>query len=450
MELKIASEGFADNVKALANKVKATYDYYDGKTHNKLANLEKATLADIDSNSDLKDIVSQFDKYSKDNYKVEVDRSAGKALLTYSATAVPSNIVDDMRPDGKYYDMINDYDSDTQEVHMIFDINSNDNTEDISDELTDSLKLSLKIDESTMAPTPVPYDAEDHTVDDDGEVLSKKAKESSTEECIEESAPAIEAPDESNAVSVVDIIKNAYDEGKFGKLPCVGRQNACQIDISGVDKDRLISFFDKKKEFNREDHNEAGVNSVEFISDKFDVEVFDSFIQIYIIPQYESLKRMTIDEFSDTVNKDEESLSESKSTSLKSTHICAGCGKPIGECTCDVEEDESKVDEALGIEEEFSSTSATQSSSIGQHKVDSIDLIEDVDNWTELDHKSVPDSDGFDTDYTLYTDGQKFVCIFGDKEIYLPDDGEFDYETENEEDAREWFKNCTGIGDDNV
>lgn len=101
-------------------------------------------------------------------------------------------------------------------------------------------------------------------------------------------------------------------------------------------------------------------------------------------------------------------------------------------------------------EEELSSASATQSSSIGQHKVDSIDLIEDVGNWTELDHKSVPDSDGFDTDYTLYTDGQKFVCIFGDKEIYLPDDGEFDYETENEEDAREWFKNYTGIGDDNV
>lgn len=436
-------------------------------------------------------------------------------------------------------------------------------------------------------------------------------------ESLEEATPAIEAPGSDNWVSVVDVIKNAYDEGKFGKLPCVGRQNACQMDISGVDKDRLISFFDKKKEFNREDHNEAGINSVEFISDKFDVEVFDDFIQIYIIPQYESIKRMTIDEFSDTVNKEEESLKEEKSTSLKSTHLCSGCGKPIGECTCDVEEDESKVDEALNIEEDlshdeedvlkvvvdkfgttdspykgptfilpnglfldlrkykhhsdvekflvdqgysegpygvttgsptlkslgcvrcdtvkyyialsqepitssqintllvwldylskfntqvevvapgvkpvsysledhevssdyvvdkvrkyysfgslteevsshktyprgkigedFGSNSATQSSSIGQHKVDSIDLIEEVGQWKELDCKQVPDSDGFTTDYTLYTDGSKFVCIFGDKEVYLPDDEEFDYETENEEDAREWFKNYEGLGDE--
>lgn len=306
-------------------------------------------------------------------------------------------------------------------------------------------------------------------------------------ESLEEDTPAIEAPDKSNATSIVDVIKNAYDEGKFGKLPCVGRQNACQIDISGVDKDRLISFFDKKKEFNREDHNEAGVNSVEFISDKFDVEVFDSFIQIYIIPQYESIKRMTIDEFSDTVNEEEESLKEEKSTSLKSTHLCSGCGKPIGECTCDVEEDESKVDEALNVEESLNegydieslkkfilshpdildgldkydsreeesspteedlSSGATQSSSIGQHKVDSIDLIEEVGQWKELDCKQVPDSDGFTTDYTLYTDGSKFVCIFGDKEVYLPDDEEFDYETENEEDAREWFRNYEGTGDE--
>ena len=82
---------------------------------------------------------------------------------------------------------------------------------------------------------------------------------------------SLELPDKDpapNTISVVDIIKTAYDTGKFDNLKCIGRDNRCTFDIYGPDKDRLVSFFDKKKEFNREDHNEFGINSVEFISDK--------------------------------------------------------------------------------------------------------------------------------------------------------------------------------------
>lgn len=93
---------------------------------------------------------------------------------------------------------------------------------------------------------------------------------------------------ESTAIPTVDLIKKAYDSGKFNNLKCVGRDNACTFDIHGPDKERIISFFDKKSEFNREDHNDSGINSVEFISDKFDIEIFDNFIRVYKIPQNES------------------------------------------------------------------------------------------------------------------------------------------------------------------
>lgn len=66
--------------------------------------------------------------------------------------------------------------------------------------------------------------------------------------------------------------------------------------------------------------------------------------------------------------------------------------------------------------------------------------------------KSVTDSDGFLTDYTLYKvqddtyypDGG-YVCIFGDNDLYDPDNTEPDMEFDNEDDAIDWFNNYDGI-----
>lgn len=68
-----------------------------------------------------------------------------------------------------------------------------------------------------------------------------------------------------------------------------------------------------------------------------------------------------------------------------------------------------------------------------------LDSIED-NNWKELASKSVEDLDGFITDYTLYTNGSTFICMFGDKDMYEPDEAYADYETENEQDAWDWFE----------
>lgn len=88
--------------------------------------------------------------------------------------------------------------------------------------------------------------------------------------------------------SMAEQIKKFYELGGFEKLP-VGRENAVTKDINGPDKNRLAGYFKRQPEFNYEINNEGGIVSHEFISDKYDIEIFDSFVQMYKIPQNESL-----------------------------------------------------------------------------------------------------------------------------------------------------------------
>lgn len=72
--------------------------------------------------------------------------------------------------------------------------------------------------------------------------------------------------------------------------------------------------------------------------------------------------------------------------------------------------------------------------------------------WTEMDSKSVRDSDGFLTDYTWYwrnNNGEdQHVFVFGDSDLYRPEDGYFDWECDSLEEAQEWFDSYVGPGDD--
>lgn len=62
--------------------------------------------------------------------------------------------------------------------------------------------------------------------------------------------------------------------------------------------------------------------------------------------------------------------------------------------------------------------------------------------WKMLERKAVQDFDGFWTEYSLYSDGEKFVCVFGDHELYGPEDeGNWDIETECEQEAYDFFNN---------
>ena len=77
------------------------------------------------------------------------------------------------------------------------------------------------------------------------------------------------------------------------------------------------------------------------------------------------------------------------------------------------------------------------------------------EDYEVISTKSVPDYDGFLTDYTLYKvvddmyypDGM-YVCILGDNEVYNPNNTEADYEDEDYNSAYDWFVNYEGYVDD--
>lgn len=65
--------------------------------------------------------------------------------------------------------------------------------------------------------------------------------------------------------------------------------------------------------------------------------------------------------------------------------------------------------------------------------------------YVEVASKQVTDSDGFLTEYTWYQDEDGLnVFVFGDKDLYSPEDGYFDFETESNAEAVDWFDSYTG------
>lgn len=71
-------------------------------------------------------------------------------------------------------------------------------------------------------------------------------------------------------------------------------------------------------------------------------------------------------------------------------------------------------------------------------------------NWELLDRKDVLDSNGFWTEYSLYhnTATDQYVTVFGDSDLYRPEDGYYDAEFDSEAEAYEWFADYTGLDDD--
>ena len=77
--------------------------------------------------------------------------------------------------------------------------------------------------------------------------------------------------------------------------------------------------------------------------------------------------------------------------------------------------------------------------------------------WEMVETKTVPDSDGFMTDYTWYTDNQtKHIFMFGDRDLYSPDEDYADWEIEIDsrdpnasfQQAQEWFDNYNGFAEE--
>ena len=78
------------------------------------------------------------------------------------------------------------------------------------------------------------------------------------------------------------------------------------------------------------------------------------------------------------------------------------------------------------------------------------DYEDSGDRYVELDSKQVPDSDGFMTDYTMYRDTVTgdYVFMFGDKDVYRPEEGYFDWSCDTEEEAWDWYNSYSGFEDE--
>lgn len=94
-----------------------------------------------------------------------------------------------------------------------------------------------------------------------------------------------------------------------------------------------------------------------------------------------------------------------------------------------------------------------------------VEDADDYDRWTDEDNdvfngwafvksKSVKDFDGFYTDYSMWIEKENgvatdhYVFIFGDSDVYNPNNSDFDWECDSKEEAEEWFDNYSGFEED--
>ena len=69
----------------------------------------------------------------------------------------------------------------------------------------------------------------------------------------------------------------------------------------------------------------------------------------------------------------------------------------------------------------------------------------DAEQWKLVKQKEVQDSDGFLTEYSWYTNGVKHIFMFGDSDLYDPDEDYADWVTDSEQEAQDWFDSYNGF-----
>lgn len=84
-----------------------------------------------------------------------------------------------------------------------------------------------------------------------------------------------------------------------------------------------------------------------------------------------------------------------------------------------------------------------------------LEWIDDGFDWEYVDSKEVKDSDGFMTEYTWYkrllpSSEERHIFIFGDSDIYGPEDSYADAEFDSYDLAKEWFDNYKGFAEDDL
>lgn len=242
---------------------------------------------------------------------------------------------------------------------------------------------------------------------------------------------------------LIDDANNANLDESFGYDTSVDDSTTYEInakfnddvdfDTKIVDRDELYSFVTKIAEINDDDEPENDIDAIiTFLSD------YDIYISQ---PKNEKSKEITLEsafnEPDEVIIFKREVNSADDKEEIQSLIYELSDG--VAEYDCQAAFDE--------FEESSLDTLKDKVISAIDSYLGDNDWL-DYSNWVELASKSVEDSNGFLTDYTLYTNGETYVCIFGDKELYTPDTDDADFETENEQDAWDWFNSYNGFADD--
>ena len=123
--------------------------------------------------------------------------------------------------------------------------------------------------------------------------------------------------------------------------------------------------------------------------------------------------------------------------------------KYIGEIVYDLRQQIEKLEEDISVSSRYEFDDDTDELT---YYYDDEVFNDNLENspYTEIASKQVPDSDGFMTDYTMYMNINtgEYVFVFGDKDVYTPEDGYFDWECETKEEAEEWFNSYKGLTDE--
>lgn len=344
----------------VVSKAKSVHDYALGKRHDTFGNLKDASDGDIRTNSTLSSIVKEFDR-SNAPYEVQVDKVGKKLVLKFNATKVPSNLVDKFKREYDRY--VHSYDPKDKEVMCIFD-------------------MSTKVTESVMNPTPTPYKFKS----DVGDLvqISDEVSEEIINEDLEMSDPEPRySEDKEDYYLSLEINGRDYKFFMKDDSPySIDQMYNKVLKMMGFSKGKALAFLKKHMVGTRSvtESVDSGtgqefeiidtkrVKDVDgFLTDYIWIKLSDGTNQFFLVdkdyfedpsqfePDWETDSDAEAQEWYDNYDEDieEESLVlEAKSGNpFKSSHVCQGCGKPIGECTCDVEEDEVKVDESLNEKE---------------------------------------------------------------------------------------------------
>lgn len=242
---------------------------------------------------------------------------------------------------------------------------------------------------------------------------------------------------------LIDDANNANLDESFGYDTSVDDSTMYEInakfnddvdfDTKIVDRDELYSFVTKIAEINDDDEPENDIDAIiTFLSD------YDIYISQ---PKNEKSKEITLEsvfnEPDEVIIFKREVNSADDKEEIQS--LIYGLSDGVAEYDCQAAFDE--------FEESSLDTLKDKVISAIDSYLEDNDWL-DYSDWVELASKSVEDSNGFLTDYTLYTNGETYVCIFGDKELYTPDTDDADFETENEKIAWDWYNSYTGFADD--